>query len=142
MDSNTNSQTKARVIVVSVFVIGFVAGALALNLYQRLTSSSSKDMPHNGTEFLVKRMNDKVGLSSEQQEQIKKILDETNDKYRDIRKDMEPRIKDFEPRFNAVRQESRDRIRALLTLDQLPKYEQMVLDHDKLREQEKERTKK
>ena len=41
MDSNTNSQTKARVIVVSVFVIGFVAGALALNLYQRLTSSSN-----------------------------------------------------------------------------------------------------
>ncbi len=142
MDSNTNSQTKARVIVVSVFVIGFVAGALALNLYQRLTSSSNKDMPHNGTEFLVKRMNDKVGLTSEQQEQIKKILDETNDKYRDIRKDMEPRIKDFEPRFNTVRQESRDRIRALLTLDQLPKYEQMVQDHDKVREQEKERTKK
>ena len=142
MDSNTNSQTKARVIVVSVFVIGFVAGALALNLYQRLTSSGNKDMPHNGTEFLIKRMNDKVGLTSEQQEQIKKILDETNDKYRDIRKDMEPRIKDFEPRFNTVRQESRDRVRALLTPDQLPKYEQMVQDHDKMREQEKERTKK
>src|SRR5712692_425422 len=142
MDSNTNSQTKARVIVVSVFVIGFVAGALALNLYQRLTSSSNKDMPRNGTEFLIKRMNDKVGLSSAQQDQIKKILDETNDKYRDIRKDMEPRIKDFEPRFNTVRQESRDRIRALLTPDQLPKYEQMVTEHDKQREQEKERTKK
>jgi uncharacterized membrane protein len=142
MDSNPNSQTKARVIVVSVFVIGFVAGALALNLYQRLTSSSSKDIPHNGTEFLIKRMNDKVGLSSEQQDQIKKILDETNDKYRDIRKDMEPRIKDFRPRLDAVRQESRDRIRALLTQDQLPKYEQMVQDHDKMREQDKERTKK
>jgi hypothetical protein len=142
MDSNTNSRTKARVIVVSVFVIGFVAGALALNLYQRLTSSSNKDMPRNGTEFLVRRMNDRVGLSSEQQEQIKQILDETNDKYRDIRKDMEPRIKDFEPRFNTVRQESRDRIRTLLTPDQLPKYEQMIQDHDKMREQEKERTKK
>jgi len=141
MDSNSNSQTKARVIVVSVFVIGFVAGALALNLYQRLTSSSSKDIPHNGTEFLIKRMNDKVGLSADQQDQIKKILDETNDKYREIRKDMEPRIKDFEPRFNTVRQESRDRIRALLTPEQLPKYEQMVQDHDKMREQEKERTK-
>ena len=142
MDSNTNSQTKARVIVVSVFVIGFVAGALALNLYQRLTSSSNKDMPRNGTEFLIRRMNDKVGLTSEQQEQIKKILDETNDKYREIRKDIEPSIKPFEPRFNAVRQESRDRIRALLTPDQLPKYEQMVTEHDKMREQEKERTKK
>ena len=74
MDSNTNSQTKARVIVVSVFVIGFVAGALALNLYQRLTSSSNKDMPRNGTEFLIRRMNDKVGLTSAQQEQIKRIL--------------------------------------------------------------------
>lgn len=142
MESKTNSQSKARLIVVSVFIIGFAAGALALNLYQNLSRSSSNNMPRNGTEFLLKRMNDKVGLSSEQQEQIKKILDETNDKYKDLRSEMEPRIKDFEPRFNSVRQESRDRIRALLSPDQLPKYEQMVQDHDKMREQEKEGSKK
>jgi Spy/CpxP family protein refolding chaperone len=142
MASNPNSQSKARFIVVSVFVIGFAAGALALNLYQQLTSSKAKDGPRNGTEYLLQRMNDKVGLLSDQKEQIKKVLDETNDKYREIRKDLEPRIKDFEPRFNSVRQESRDRIRALLTADQLPKYEQMVAEHDKMREQEKERNKK
>jgi len=142
MESKSNSQSKARVIVVSVFVIGFAAGALALNLYQQLTASKGKDGPHNGTEVLIRRMNEKVGLSSDQQEQIKKILDETNDKYREIRKDLEPRIKDFEPRFNAVRQESRDRIRGLLTSEQLPKYEQMVTEHDKMREQERERSKK
>ena len=142
MESKSNSQSKARVIVVSVFVIGFAAGALALNLYQQLTASKGKDGPRNGTEVLIRRMNEKVGLSSDQQEQIKKILDETNDKYRDIRKDLEPRIKDFEPRFNAVRQESRDRIRGLLTPEQLPKYEQMVSEHDKMREQERERSKK
>jgi hypothetical protein len=142
MENKTNSQSKARLIVVSVFVIGFAAGALALNLYQQLSRSSSKDMPHNGTEFLLKRMNDKVGLASDQQEQIKKILDETNDKYKDIRKEMDPVVKPFEPRFNTVRQESRDRIRALLNADQLPKYEQMIQDHDKMREQEKERSKK
>jgi len=142
MESKSNSQSKARVIVVSVFVIGFAAGALALNLYQQLTASKGKDGPRNGTEVLIRRMNEKVGLSSDQQEQIKKILDETNDKYREIRKDLEPRIKDFEPRFNGVRQESRDRIRALLTSEQLPKYEQMVSEHDKMREQERERSKK
>lgn len=142
MEPKSNSQSKARLIVVSVFVIGFAAGALALNLYQKLSRSSSDNMPRNGTEFLLRRMNDKVGLSSDQQEQIKKILDETNDKYKDLRSEMEPRIKDFEPRFNAVRQESRDRIRALLGPEQLPKYEQMVQDHDKMREQEKERSKK
>ena len=142
MESKSNSQSKARVIVVSVFVIGFAAGALALNLYQQLTASKGKDGPRNGTEVLIRRMNEKVGLSSDQQDQIKKILDETNDKYREIRKDLEPRIKDFEPRFNAVRQESRDRIRGLLTSEQLPKYEQMVTEHDKMREQERERSKK
>jgi len=142
MKNQTNSQTKARFPFVSVFVIGFAAGALALNLYQQLTASKAKDAPRNGTEFLVRKMNDKVGLTSDQQDQIRKILDETNDKYREIRKDLEPRIKDFEPRFNSVRQESRDRIRALLSADQLPKYEQMVTEHDKAREQERERSKK
>jgi succinate dehydrogenase/fumarate reductase flavoprotein subunit len=141
MDSNS-SRSKARLIVVTVFVIGFAAGALALNLYEKLSRSSSKEPPRNGTEVLLKRMNDKVGLSSDQQDQIKKILDETNDKYKDLRVEMEPRIKDFEPRFNAVRQESRDRIRALLNAEQLPKYEQMVTEHDKMREQEKEQRSK
>lgn len=141
MESN-NSQAKARLIMVSVFVIGFAAGMLSLNLYENLRGSSSRGGPRGGTEYLIWRMDEKVGLTSDQQEQIRKILDETNDKYREIRKDMEPRIKDILPRFDTVRQESRDRIRALLNADQLPRYEQMVQEHDKMREQERERSKK
>jgi hypothetical protein len=142
MESKSKSQSKARFIVVSVFVIGFAAGALSLNLYERLNGSSKKEGPRGGAEFLIKRMSEEVGLASDQQEQIKKILDETGEKYREIRKDMDPAIKNFEPRFNAVRQESRDRIRALLTPEQLPKYEEMVQKHDKMREQDRERSKK
>src|ERR1044071_9712304 len=142
MESNRSSQAKARLIVVSVFIIGFAAGMLSLNLYQSLRPSSPKNSPRGGTEFLITRMDEKVGLPSDQQEQIKKILDETNDKYREIRKEMEPRIKDILPRFDAVRQESRDRIRALLKPEQLPKYEEMVKEHDKMREQEREKSKK
>jgi hypothetical protein len=142
MESKSNSQSKARFIVVSVFVIGFAAGALALNLYQQLTASKGKDRPQHGAEFLVNKMNEKVGLTQGQQDLIRKILDETNDKYRDLRINViEPRIKDVEPQLNAVRQESRDRIRALLTAEQLPKYEQMILEREKMREQEKEKEK-
>jgi ElaB/YqjD/DUF883 family membrane-anchored ribosome-binding protein len=137
-----NSQSKARLIVLSVFLVGFAAGALSLNLYQSLNPSSKNRGPRGGTEFLIKRMDEKVGLNSEQEEQIKKVLDETSEKYKELRRQMEPQLKDFEPRFNAVRQESRERIRALLTQDQLPKYEQMVEEHDKMREHEKERSKK
>lgn len=142
METKTSSQTKARLIVVTVFVIGFAAGALSLNLYEQMTSSSKKDGPQHGTEFLIKRMDERVGLTTDQQDHIKKILDETSEKYREIRGEMEPRIKDFEPRFNAVREQSRDRIRALLTPDQLPKYEKMIEERDRMREQERERNKK
>jgi hypothetical protein len=85
-------------------------------------------------------MNDEIGLEADQQEQIRKILDETREKYGEIRKEMDPAIKGFEPRFNAVREESRNRIRALLTPEQLPKYEEMVNKHDRAREQERERS--
>jgi hypothetical protein len=144
MNSDSNSRSKARLIVVSVFVIGFAAGALSLNLYQQLTSSENnkKTPQRGGTEYLIEKMNKEVGLAPDQQEQIKKILDETSDKYREIRKEIDPVLKPYEPRFNAVRQESRDRIRALLNPDQLPKYEEMVNKHDKMREQERERSKK
>ena len=79
MESNSNSQSKARLIVVSVFVIGFAAGALALNLYQNLNGSNKKDPRRGGTEFLIGKMNEEVGLTSDQQEKIRKILDETSD---------------------------------------------------------------
>jgi Spy/CpxP family protein refolding chaperone len=138
MESSTNSQSKARLIVVSVFVIGFAAGALSLNLYQRLNPSSKREGPRGSAEVLIK-MSEQVGLEADQQDQIKKILDETRDKYRAVREEMEPSIKPWESRFSAVRQESRDRIRALLTPEQLPKYEEMVRNHDKMREQERER---
>jgi uncharacterized membrane protein len=140
MVSKTSSQTKARLIVITVFVIGFAAGALSLNLYQRLTSPASPRSDDRAG-LIIQKMNDKVGLTSEQQARIREILDGTVKKYIDIRKEMEPRIKDFEPRFNAVRQQQRDEIRALLTEKQMPKFDEMVQEQDRLREQEKEKLK-
>lgn len=141
MESNT-SQRKARLIVAAVFVIGFAAGALSLNLYQHLTSSKKPDPPRGRSEYILEKMKEEVGLTSDQQDRIKKILDETGEKYIEIRKDIDPVMKPFEPRFDAVRQESRNRIRALLSEDQLPKFEEMVRKQDETREKERERFKK
>src|SRR5436190_7923976 len=93
-----NSQSKARLIVMSVFVIGFAAGAVALNLYQSLNGSNKKDPRRGGTEFLIGKMNEEVGLTSDQQDKIRKILDETSDKYKQIRVEIDPVVKQFEPR--------------------------------------------
>ena len=138
MESNS-SQKKARLIVAAVFVIGFAAGALSLNLYQHLTSSQKPEQPRGRTEHILGKLNEEVGLTSDQQEQIKKILDETGEKYFEIRRDLDPVMKPFEPRLDAVRQESRDRIRSVLSDDQLPKFETMVRKQDEQREKEREK---
>lgn len=141
MESNT-SHKKARLIVAAVFVIGFAAGALSLNLYQHLMSSKKQDQPQGRTEYILGKMRAEVGLTSGQQENIRTILDETGDKYFEIRKDLEPVMKPFEPRFEAVRQESRNRIRALLSEEQLPRFEEMVRKQDAKREEERQKLSK
>ena len=138
MESKTSSQTKARLIVITVFVIGFAAGALSLNLYQRLTSSAAPK-PEGRAGVLIQKMNERMDLTKDQQAQIREILGRTAKKYAEIREELQPRIKDFEPRFNAVRQNQRDEIRALLDEKQLPKFNEMVEEQDRLREQEKEK---
>ncbi|HVG19497.1 MAG TPA: hypothetical protein VNI02_10615 [Blastocatellia bacterium] len=142
MESKTSSQTKARLIVMAVFVIGFAAGAFSLNLYQRLTSPASPRDNGDRTGFIIQKMNEKMDLSSDQQARIREILDGTGKRYLEIRKKMEPHIKDFEPQFNAVRQQSREEIRGVLNEKQLPKFEEMVREQDSLREQEKEKINK
>src|SRR5215813_5256065 len=130
MESRTSSQNKARMIVASVFLVGFVAGALALNLYQRLTSSSSRPPEPGKVEFQMRKMEDRVGLTSDQETRVRAILEERSKKFGEIFREMEPQLKPFEPRFGAVREESRNQIRELLTEKQLPKYEEMIKEQD------------
>jgi hypothetical protein len=143
MENKTSSQTKARLIVITVFVIGFAAGALSLNLYQRLTSSSNKEPdPHDRAGLYLKKMNDKMKLTSDQQSKIRDILDNTGKRYSEIRQKIQPCVKDFVPQFDAVRQQGRDEIRTVLSENQLPKFEQMVEEQDRLRQEERDREKR
>ena len=135
MQSRTSSQSKARLIVLAIFVIGFAAGALSMNLYDRFASRSPDETgPTHGPSYLLNKLDQKLSLSDNQKKEIGTILDETNEKYIEIRRDLQPRVKEFEPRFDAVRQQSRERIRAVLKPDQLPKYEEMVQESDRRRE--------
>jgi hypothetical protein len=143
MENKTSSHTKARFIVMAVFIIGFAAGALSLNLYQRLTSSSNKEPdPRDRTGVILKRMDDKMNLTSDQQNKIREILDNTGKRYIEIRQKMQPCVKDFVPQFDAVRQQGREEVRVVLSENQLPKFEEMVQEQDRLRQEEREREKR
>jgi hypothetical protein len=137
-----SSTTKARLLVVSVFVIGFVAGALSLNLYQQWASPNSPERGGDPSNRILKKMDERLSLTTEQEAQFRAILEETFSKYKDIRSEMEPRVKEFEPRFNEARQQGRDKMRAVLSAEQLPKFEEMVQEQDRMREEREEHGKK
>jgi hypothetical protein len=142
MTGNT-SKNKARLIVLSIFVIGFAAGALSMNLYERLMNSS-KDSQKNGRkppEVIIQKMDQRLGLNPDQEARIKSILEETFEQYRELRQVMEnePALKGYEPKFKEVRQKSRDRVRAELTEKQLNEYENMLVEEDKRREEERQK---
>ena len=148
MESKTSSQAKARLLILAVFVIGFAAGALSLNLYQHFTSSRPNNNvdPRDRAGVIIQRMDEKMSLTASQKDQIRTILEGTRDKYGEIRKKMEPYMKEFEPQFDAVRQQSRNEIRAVLNDKQLPEFEKMIeeqdREHDRSQQEEKERRKK
>jgi hypothetical protein len=126
MESKAPSQGKAILVVVAVFVIGFVAGALSINLFQRVTgygSSQSTETPHDRH---FKELKEKLNLTKDQQDTIRGIVDHTYNEYQQIGQEVDPKI-------NAARQACRDRIRAVLTPEQLPKFEEMVREHDRER---------
>src|SRR5215470_10057003 len=130
MENKPANQTKARVIVVGVFVLGLVAGGLSMNLYQRITNASETRVGHprgKPQDYVLEKMNTTLNLTPDQQVRIREILKGTFEQYGDIKKDIEPRL-------DVVRQQGRQRIREVLRPDQLPKYEEMIRVHDSERE--------
>jgi len=136
MEGRTTSRNKARVVVMAVFVIGVAAGALSMNLYQGRTSRTRQPRPTPGA--IVDNMKSRLSLKPEQSEHIEAILKDTFAKYDVIKQDAEPCLQQTRPRFDAVRQASRDKIRAELSAEQLPEFEKMVQELDAERERERE----
>ena len=148
MESKSSSQAKARFVIVAVFIIGFAAGALALNLYQKFTSNAHERNvdPHDRAAVFIQRIDDRVSLSDAQKTQIRQILENSRDKSAEIRKEFDPLIKKYEPQFEAVRQQTRNEIRAVLNDNQLPKVDEMFKeldrDRERMQQEDKERQNK
>jgi hypothetical protein len=124
---NSSSKLKAGVLVIVVFVLGVVLGAVGTH-YREVGASSA----HFGVSGypvhseVMKRLTQQVGLTPEQEKQVTSIVD-------DIHMRMHELSQQQKPQADAIRAEGRQRIRAILTPEQLPKYEDFIkqLDADR-----------
>jgi len=123
-------QWKAIVSVMFVFLLGALAGALVTHkIYHQKMENIIKGEPKTMREIIVQRLNHELHLDPAQLEQLRTIIKETRAEMKNVRKQISPRIEEVSVRSQA-------RIRAILRPDQLEKYEKILSERRKKRENE------
>lgn len=113
MDISNKSKWQVRVAALLIFVLGFAAGALALNGYQRWSRSRAEGSRQQRFERLL----DRLQLNADQKTQVHQILSETREQLQNLRKESEPR-------FDAIRQQADERLQKVLTPEQWKQFQQ------------------
>jgi Spy/CpxP family protein refolding chaperone len=113
MDINTKSKWQVRLAALIIFVLGFAAGALALNGYQKWSRARAEGSRHQRFEQML----DRLQLNPDQKTQVHQILSETREQLQSLRKESEPR-------FDAIRRQADERLQKVLTAEQWKQFQQ------------------
>ncbi|HZT61059.1 MAG TPA: periplasmic heavy metal sensor [Pyrinomonadaceae bacterium] len=113
MDKIRRSSWQVRVAALVIFVLGFAAGALALNAYRTwVRSAGGQD---NGN--LVKLF-DTLQLNQDQRTQVQQIFGDTRSQLQALRRESEPRVAE-------IRRQADERLQKVLTPEQWQRFQQM-----------------
>ena len=116
---------KATFFVGLIFLCGALTGAVATNLWVKAQTSvraARADSPSATRVRSVEWFTQQLHLSPDQASQLTQILDETRTTFREK-----------EEEIGSIREQARNRIRAILTAEQRVKYEEMLTRQDRKR---------
>jgi len=119
---------KAVLLVIGVFILGILVGGLALFVAERRVFSGPSD--RGGTNRVVQQLTNDLQLNAEQQQKLESILEETRTRYNSL-------YESIRPERERIRQEGRDRIRAILSPEQRTKFDEFVRRLDERRNKPK-----
>jgi len=114
------SKTTASLLLFLTFLLGSAAGAVVSYLYLNQTSAaeslgSSRSRSRDSTEELARAL----GLEGEQKDQLRAVIRESRNRYRDL-------SHQFRPQYDVIRQETNESIRSILRPDQLTRFDEML----------------
>lgn len=113
MDTPSKNKWQVRIAALVVFVLGFTAGALAFNGYQRWSRARVETNRHDRFEEMLIDLQ----LSSDQKTQVRQILGDSREQLRALRKESEPR-------FEEIRRQADERLQKVMTPEQWQKFQQ------------------
>lgn len=117
------SKRKAHLIVVTAFILGIAVGASGQYLLSYQASPQSASTPADVADELTRVLN----LDQPQRSQIIQILSDCQKQNHDLKEQTRPQ-------FQAIRENGRNRIRALLSPEQGLLFNQWIRDLDAKRE--------
>src|ERR1051325_5192490 len=111
MNNVTRNRWQVRVAAVIIFVLGFTAGILALNVYRGVVRGGGSG---NRFDALAERLN----LTADQKTKVQEIFSDTRDQLRAVRQETEPRMAD-------IRRQADGRLQTVLTPEQWQQFQKL-----------------
>jgi Spy/CpxP family protein refolding chaperone len=124
------NQWTAALIAVLLFCCGAAFGVLA-HRYYTSTSVSAKSA-ENFRHHYISEMRSKLNLSESQVTQLEAILDQTKQKMKAVRDS-------YHPTMLKIKEEQMNRVKSILTPQQIPVYERLVTEREQRMKEEEER---
>jgi hypothetical protein len=124
MNGARGTTAKIWLLVALVFALGGVTGA-SIDGILRIRASSAQSAPVSirDTDAYFDTLRREVKLSGDQEIAIRAILDRTRDDYKSV-------CADVRPRYNSLRERAREQMRALLSGDQLERFDSIITKED------------
>ncbi len=114
MDRNIRNRWQVRAATVLIFLLGFAAGALALNAYRGWSRGGAQVSRQDRFD----QMSERLKLRDEQKSQVQKILGDTREQLQALRKESEPRVIE-------IRRQADEHLQKVLTPEQWQQFQQM-----------------
>jgi len=122
------SKRKAHLIVVTAFILGIAVGASGQYLLSHQAVQPSASTPVDVADEMTRVLK----LDQSRRSQVIQILSDCQKQSQDLREQTRPQ-------FQTIRENTRNRIRALLSPEQLVSFNQWIKDLDAKREKREER---
>jgi Spy/CpxP family protein refolding chaperone len=111
MNNVAKNRWQVRAAATIIFVLGFAAGILAVNVYRGWARNTT---PQGRIEQMARRLN----LNADQKTKVQQILADTRDQLRAVRRESEPKV-------DEIRRQADARLQEVLTPEQWQQFQTM-----------------
>jgi hypothetical protein len=118
------SKTSATLMLVLTFALGAVAGVVSNHLYEtRFKPSNQRPGARSAPPDIVEELGRGLSLNADQKSKLKEIIHESRERYRAL-------SIQFRPQYDALRDQTRQQIRQILTEEQKARFEKIITEMD------------